>query len=56
MDSFPHTQEGPQVLACLDEDEAPGEDGDYTGVSIENAYLEEKEDACTALADLAIHY
>ncbi|XP_067929323.1 importin-4-like [Watersipora subatra] len=48
------------MLANFDVDdtteELDTEDDDVVGFSIENAYLEEKEDACTALSDLAIQY
>ncbi|XP_036374883.1 importin-4-like [Megalops cyprinoides] len=42
--------------AVLDEDgENDGEDRDVAGFSVENAYIDEKEDACDALGELAFN-
>lgn len=32
-----------------------GEDDDVAGYSVENAFLEEKEDTCVALRELSLH-
>ena len=37
------------------EDDGQDDDDDVEGFSVENAYLEEKEDACCALGELAVN-
>lgn len=48
------------VLGSIDLDDTGNDidvdEDDYAGITIENAYLEEKEDACTSLSDLALQY
>ncbi|CAH1780460.1 unnamed protein product [Owenia fusiformis] len=55
-------EEETKVYNLFDEEDISGEDDDNSkeeegvaGYSVENAYLEEKEDACTALGELAVN-
>ena len=40
-------------IDCDDEDEEDDNDDEAAGFTVENAYLEEKEDACCSLGELA---
>ena len=42
-------------IECEDEEEEVSEDDDVEGFTVENAYLEEKEDACCSLGELAVN-
>ncbi|GCC40308.1 hypothetical protein chiPu_0024445, partial [Chiloscyllium punctatum] len=39
----------------ITEEEEDDDDADITGFSVENAYLDEKEDACDALGEIAVN-
>lgn len=60
----PHYSENKTFTLFEDEDETPAEeettidedeDPDIEGYSVENAYIDEKEDACMALGEIALH-
>ena len=42
-------------IECEEEEEEVSEDDDVEGFTVENAYLEEKEDACCSLGELAVN-
>ncbi|XP_069490065.1 importin-4 [Ambystoma mexicanum] len=59
----PHYSENKTFVLFEDEDETPAEedttiddeDPDIEGYSVENAYIDEKEDSCMALGEIALH-
>ena len=42
-------------LSPMDNDNEDDDENDATAYTVENAYLEEKEEACLALKDIALH-
>jgi len=50
-DGFPNDMDDDEDVSPMDNDDE--DDDDYAGYTVENAYLEEKEEACLALREIA---
>ncbi|XP_037690560.1 importin-4 isoform X2 [Choloepus didactylus] len=52
---FDNESEGEEEEELMDEDVEEDDDSEISGYSVENAFFDEKEDACTALGEISVN-